>query len=85
METYDSGSQPIRTSTYTYDANNNQLTRSIDTDDDGSPNSINTYSYDTYDNNLTNSDDSYADGNPNYIRTYTYVSSTWVAILNFLD
>jgi hypothetical protein len=63
---------PNRISTYTYDANSNQLTDSDDSNGDGSPNRIITYTYDANGNKLTNSYDINGDKTPNGINTYTY-------------
>ena len=58
--------------TYTYDANGNQLTNSYDNNGDGTANSIDTYTYDANGNRLMWSSDTNGDGVPNNIYNYTY-------------
>jgi len=58
--------------TYTYDADGNQLTESEDTNGDGDADSITTYTYDTDGNQLTKSEDTNGDGGADSIKIYAY-------------
>ena len=58
--------------TYTYDADGNQLTESEYTSGDGDADSITTYTYDTDGNQLTESEDTNGDGDADSIKIYTY-------------
>ena len=69
---FDANDEPNSITTYTYDADGNQLTYSLDSGANGEPNSITTYAYDTNGNQLTYSLDYDANGEPNEIITYTY-------------
>ena len=65
-------SQPNQFKAYTYDADGNRLTYSLDSDADGDADSIKTYTYDADGNRLTYSLDSDANGDADSITTYTY-------------
>ncbi len=58
--------------TYTYDADGNQLTESEYTNGDGDADSITTYTYDTDGNQLTKSEDTNGDGGADSIKIYAY-------------
>ena len=68
----DVDSQPNQFKAYTYDADGNRLTYSLDSDADGDADSIKTYTYDADGNRLTYSLDSDANGDADSITTYTY-------------
>ncbi len=62
--------RPDDITTFTYDANGNQLTQSFDTNGDGTLDRVLTF--DANGNQLTGSRDDDGDGNPDFIQTSTY-------------
>ena len=68
----DVDSQPNQFKAYTYDADGNRLTYSLDSDADGDADSITTYTYDTDGNQLTKSEDTNGDGGADSIKIYAY-------------